>query len=74
MDRVVESAVEKYINEIVGLIRSAPPHGYPIALFPSFPVRILRVQFFVVDLQLGTKHMAPPGGATSKRQDCLVSY
>ena len=23
--------------------------------------------------QLGTKHMAPPGGATSKRRDCLVS-
>ena len=25
-------------------------------------------------IQLGTKHMAPPGGATSKRQDGLVSY
>ena len=23
-------------------------------------------------MQLGTKHMAPPGGATSQRLDCLV--
>ena len=34
--------------------------------------------FLVVDVQLGTKHTAPPGGATSKRLDwpknCLISY